>query len=194
MSSQDKRFSRDGTRGGQRRHGGPKQNKHFGQEEAQTVDYDTNSPIIQSFLIYQSELDAKHDKYERLVKCSRDLTIESKRIIFLLHRIKKEEDKESTLLEAEKRLKDLESGLLKQIALELVNEGPYQYTRAYTAGIQEFVEAITFYFYEKEKILPSLQKITDELTNTIFVNLHRCKFHGRDFFLFTNLRQIKFVL
>lgn len=36
---------------------------------------------------YQIELDAKHDKHERLIKKSRDLTIESKRIIFLLHRV-----------------------------------------------------------------------------------------------------------
>jgi len=33
------------------------------------------------------ELDAKHDKHERIVKLSRDVTVESKRTIFLLHRI-----------------------------------------------------------------------------------------------------------
>jgi predicted translin family RNA/ssDNA-binding protein len=32
-------------------------------------------------------LDAKHDKHERLVKLSRDITAESKKVIFLLHRI-----------------------------------------------------------------------------------------------------------
>lgn len=36
---------------------------------------------------FQLELDTKHDKYERLVKMSRDITIESKRTIFLLHRV-----------------------------------------------------------------------------------------------------------
>lgn len=35
---------------------------------------------------FQLELDTRHDKYERLVKLSRDITIESKRTIFLLHR------------------------------------------------------------------------------------------------------------
>ena len=48
---------------------------------------DVSSPVIQAFLVYQSELDRRHDKYERLVKLSRDVTIESKRTIFLLHRI-----------------------------------------------------------------------------------------------------------
>ena len=32
-------------------------------------------------------LDARHDKMERIVKLSRDITIESKRIIFTLHRL-----------------------------------------------------------------------------------------------------------
>lgn len=39
------------------------------------------------FIVFQKELDTKHDKYERLVKISRDITIESKRTIFLLHRV-----------------------------------------------------------------------------------------------------------
>lgn len=39
------------------------------------------------FAVFQQELDTKHDKYERLVKISRDVTIESKRTIFLLHRV-----------------------------------------------------------------------------------------------------------
>lgn len=43
------------------------------------------SVIIDS-AAFQLELDTRHDKYERLVKLSRDITIESKRTIFLLHR------------------------------------------------------------------------------------------------------------
>ena len=50
-------------------------------------DVDESSPVIQAFRKYQTELDTRHDKHERLVKLSRDVTIESKRIIFLLHRI-----------------------------------------------------------------------------------------------------------
>lgn len=47
----------------------------------------SNNPVIQNFLIYRKELDNKHDRHEKLVKLSRDITIESKRIIFLLHNI-----------------------------------------------------------------------------------------------------------
>lgn len=47
----------------------------------------SDNPVIQSFRKYAMELDDKHDRYERIVKLSRDVTIESKRIIFLLHSI-----------------------------------------------------------------------------------------------------------
>lgn len=46
---------------------------------------DENNPIIQSFRGYALELTDKQDRNERIVKISRDITIESKRIIFLLH-------------------------------------------------------------------------------------------------------------
>lgn len=44
-------------------------------------------PIIKDFRRYSAMLDDKNDRHERIVKASRDITIESKRIIFLLHRI-----------------------------------------------------------------------------------------------------------
>jgi predicted translin family RNA/ssDNA-binding protein len=48
---------------------------------------DETSEVIQAFRRFSKELDAKHDKYERIVKLSRDVTIESKRIIFQIHSI-----------------------------------------------------------------------------------------------------------
>lgn len=57
------------------------------------------------FSEFAAELDAKHDKTERLVRLSRDLTAESKRIIFLLHRVT--QDREKNLDEADRRLAEL---------------------------------------------------------------------------------------
>lgn len=51
------------------------------------VDSTSNPIITQQFFKYRKELDDKHDRNERIVKMSRDITIESKRIIFLLHNI-----------------------------------------------------------------------------------------------------------
>ncbi|MBZ3872698.1 Translin-associated protein X [Sciurus carolinensis] len=50
------------------------------------------------------ELDVQHDNYERLVKLSRDITMESKRTIFLLHRITSAADMEEILTEPEVKL------------------------------------------------------------------------------------------
>ena len=46
----------------------------------------TEDPVQRMFGDISLYLDSRHDKRERLVKLSRDVTIESKRIIFCLHR------------------------------------------------------------------------------------------------------------
>lgn len=53
----------------------------------ENIQDNSNNPFLAEFQNYQKELDNKHDRHERLVKLSRDITIESKRIIFLLHNI-----------------------------------------------------------------------------------------------------------
>lgn len=122
-------------------------------------DVDESSPVIQVFRSYQIELDAKHDKYERLVKKSRDITIESKRVIFLLHRISGKVKKEEILQEATNRLTELHHQITKGIGSELIHEDMYHYVRAFSPGLQEFVEALTFYFYLKDGRLISLKEI-----------------------------------
>lgn len=62
-------------------------NRDNSSKQQQDVPVDSNNPVIAQFQIYSKELDEKHDRHERLVKASRDITIESKRIIFLLHNI-----------------------------------------------------------------------------------------------------------
>lgn len=46
---------------------------------------DETNPVMVIFKQCSKELDDKHNRYERIVKFGRDITIESKRIIFLLH-------------------------------------------------------------------------------------------------------------
>ena len=45
-----------------------------------------DDPVQKMFGEISLYLDSRHDKREKLVKLSRDVTIESKRIIFCLHR------------------------------------------------------------------------------------------------------------
>ncbi|CAH1163932.1 unnamed protein product [Phaedon cochleariae] len=114
---------------------------------------DENDPVLVMFRSYSSALDEKHDRYERIIKQSRDITIESKRIIFLLHNTNTdiESKKAGIIEEAETRLKALVDTNFSTIANELKNEDSYQYHRAYTAGLQEFIEAYAFCQYIKKE-------------------------------------------
>ena len=66
-----------GRRGGGRAEGG-------GRTKRPVINMD--DPVQRMFGEISVFLDSRHDKRERLVKLSRDVTIESKRIIFCLHR------------------------------------------------------------------------------------------------------------
>lgn len=75
--------------------------------------------------------------------------------IYLLIYLFREAKKNAVIEEAEKRLKVLIDTNFKAIALELKNEDCYQYLKAYTNGLQEFVEAALFcQFLKDDKIDP----------------------------------------
>ncbi|KAL1502265.1 hypothetical protein ABEB36_007431 [Hypothenemus hampei] len=121
---------------------------------------DDDHLITKMFKSFAAELDQKHDRYERIVKLSRDITIESKRIIFLLHSINTEldEKKNSVLLEAESRLLNISNHNFRSIATELKDQDGYLYHRAFTDGMQEFIEALCLYHFTKEGIIYSWDK------------------------------------
>jgi len=103
------------------------------------------------FSTFSQQLDDKHDRYERITKISRDITIEAKRIIFLLHTIDpRKENKEKVLAEANERLKKLCSTQFKSIGKELEGRDQFEYLRAFTFGLQEFIEAYTYMNYMKD--------------------------------------------
>ncbi|XP_054456441.1 translin-associated protein X [Anoplopoma fimbria] len=121
-----------------------------------------SSPVIAAFKVFQQELDTKHDKHERLVKISRDVTIESKRTIFLLHRVTSVPNADDILKEADGKL-DAVRQKIGQIAEELRGEDIFQFHRAFTAGIQEYVEAVSFLHYIRHRSLISLEEINARL-------------------------------
>lgn len=102
------------------------------------------------FQEYKKELDASHDRHERLVKLSRDCTIHSKRAIFTMHHFAGEEEtKEKILEEAEAKFTTVIHPILRNICKEIGAEDPYRYHRAYSPGLQEFIEALAYYKYLK---------------------------------------------
>ncbi|XP_050997782.1 LOW QUALITY PROTEIN: translin-associated protein X-like [Acomys russatus] len=128
-------------------------------------DVSSTSPVMLAFKSFQQELDARHDKYERLVKLSRDITVESKRTIFLLHRITSSPDMEEILTESETKLDGVRQKIL-QVAQELSGEDMHQFHRAVTTGLQEYVEAVSFKHFIKTCSLISMEEINKQLTFT----------------------------
>lgn len=128
-----------------------------------SIDVNESSPLIIAFQGFQSELDSKYDKYEQLVRCGRDTTIESKRVIFLLHRVAGCLNPQSILQEAEGKLTEIEHSLIKKIAQQLENEDFYLYLHAISPGLQEYIEALSFYHYLKTASLISFTAVQERL-------------------------------
>ncbi|XP_061083030.1 translin-associated protein X [Conger conger] len=121
-----------------------------------------SSAVLSAFKTFQLELDSKHDKYERLVKLSRDITIESKRTIFLLHRVTSVPNVEEVLVESEAKLEAVRLKI-RLIAEELRGEDLFQFHRAFTPGIQEYVEAVSFQHFIRNRSLITLEEVNSRL-------------------------------
>lgn len=129
-----------------RKNDGVKANDHEEKKHHQ------DSQVINAFLQFQKELDHKYDKRERIIKLSRDTTICSKRVIFILHRASDSERLPECLKEVDSKLEEVR-GYLAKVAQELEGEDCYKFARAYSGGLQEFVEAVTFLHFIKERKL-----------------------------------------
>ncbi|XP_002120655.2 translin-associated protein X [Ciona intestinalis] len=97
--------------------------------------------ILAVFMQFRDELDVRYNLHEQVVKLGRDITVESKKLIFHLHRNNVTTD--VLMLDAEKK----KTSILKkfhEIAKLLVLEDSLQFIRAYSPGLQEFIEAMSF--------------------------------------------------
>ena len=124
-------------------------------------DEDRKSKYEDIFLGYKKELNTRYDAQERLVKLSRDVTIQSKRVIFNLHQFSgtSEESKQKVLSESETKIQKDIVPKLRSIAVELKNKDPNEFIRSYTIGVQEFIEAFTFFHYLKSGRLISYREV-----------------------------------
>jgi len=121
-------------------------------------------PEIQSFFRDCSkQLDSGHDRHERLVKLSRDITIESKRVIFLLHRIHDEGSTKQLTEEAQAKLESVIRNSWSNVARELQGNDPHHFLRAYSPGMQEYIEAKSFLHYINNGTLITLDQLQKEL-------------------------------
>ncbi|XP_003385585.1 PREDICTED: translin-associated protein X-like [Amphimedon queenslandica] len=125
--------------------------------------------VVDIFLKYQEELDLKHEKQERLVKLSRDVTIQSKKVIFQIHRhFDEKEDagenkNEDILREAQQKLDFIRSSLIRKITEEIQFEDVGKFHKSYSSGIQEYLEAVMFLYYKKNGRLVSFAEVQKDL-------------------------------
>ncbi|KAL8241938.1 hypothetical protein R6Q59_012240 [Mikania micrantha] len=101
-----------------------------------------SSSMKESFSKYAEYLNQLNDKRERVVKASRDITINSKKVIFQVHRISKS-NKDEVLEKAEKDLSAVKDQHIARLVNELQGTDFWKLRRAYSPGIQEYVEAAT---------------------------------------------------
>ncbi|KAG6546636.1 hypothetical protein Mapa_011825 [Marchantia paleacea] len=122
------------------------------------------SPLQSKFHEIGRALDLMNEKRERLVKASRDVTIHSKKVIFAVHRVSGI-NKTAMLEQAERDLSAVRTNQVTRLAKELQGNDYWKFRRAYSPGLQEFVEAATTVEFVKTGQLLTLQKLNQSFVN-----------------------------
>ncbi|KAK5659275.1 hypothetical protein OQA88_1368 [Cercophora sp. LCS_1] len=135
-------FKRD-RHGNAKRHDGPK-------PSPKKIERNAFTPMFEQL---RDELDAHHDRRDRLGKASRDVTALSKKIIFSLQRVREIDEQlpQDIQTEVDSRLAEI-SKLLATIAPEVQGVNRYRYSRSLVC-LEELVEAMTFHHYLKTQTL-----------------------------------------
>lgn len=123
-----------------------------------TITTTAESSMRDAFAKYADCLNELNDKRERVVKASRDITINSKKVIFQVHRMSKH-NKEEVLEKAEKDLAAVTDQYVARLVKELGGTDFWKLRRAYSPGVQEYVEAATLFKFCKTGTLLNLGEI-----------------------------------
>ncbi|OOF90959.1 hypothetical protein ASPCADRAFT_211544 [Aspergillus carbonarius ITEM 5010] len=129
------------------------------------------NPIISMFETFRDELDEHHDRRERLIKTSRDITALSKKIIFSLQRIRtlKTALPQNIAKETTTRFTQIHN-LFTSILPDLAAPpNTWRYQRQLSSGIQEFIEALSFHHYLTTQTLITLPEVRAHLPPQILV-------------------------
>ncbi|XP_050203792.1 uncharacterized protein LOC126653855 isoform X1 [Mercurialis annua] len=123
----------------------------------------SSSYIKDAFTDYADYLNKLNEKRERLVKASRDVTMNSKKVIFQVHRLGKN-NREEVLEKAEKDLAAVTDQYMSRLIKELQGIDFWKLRRAYSPGVQEYVEAATFCKFCRTGTLLNLNEINATLS------------------------------
>ncbi|CAL8134650.1 unnamed protein product [Orchesella dallaii] len=126
-------------------------------------------PVILGFKRIAENLEKRYRKYEEISRFSRDITWESKRTISLI--LGYTCDK-SVLKKAENRLRFITTNekCFQGLATALQPQDKYLFLRAYTGGVQEFVEAVALYNFFKHRKILTYEDLLSQLTFEVTVD------------------------
>ncbi|KAI2758312.1 hypothetical protein DTO006G1_6828 [Penicillium roqueforti] len=110
--------------------------------------------ILSIFENFRYELDEHHDRRERIIKKSRDITALSKKIIFALQRVRATNQPIPPKIAQENQTRfDQIQALFEAVVPEQLGINGWRYQRQISPGIQEFIEAISFDHYLRTETL-----------------------------------------
>ncbi|KAE8167534.1 Translin family-domain-containing protein [Aspergillus tamarii] len=131
---------------------------------------ESSTQILSIFETFRNELDEHHDRRERLIKISRDITALSKKIIFSLQRIRKLNAPlpENITKETQSRFTQIQSLFTTAIS-DITGPNKWRYQRQLSGAIQEYIEALSFHHYLTTQTLITLSEVRANLPAEILV-------------------------
>ncbi|KAJ4838512.1 hypothetical protein Tsubulata_030473 [Turnera subulata] len=124
------------------------------------VSSSSSSAMKDAFAAHVEYLNNLNEKRERIVKASRDVTMNSKKVIFQVHRMSKY-NKEEVLDKAEKDLAAVRDQHVSRLVKELHGTDFWKLRRAYSPG--EYIEAASFCKFCRSESLLNLDEINATL-------------------------------
>nr|XP_023908594.1 translin-associated protein X-like [Quercus suber] len=109
---------------------------------------DPSTPFLPLFTSFRADLDASHDRRERIIKASRDITAASKKLIFAFQRARTlAQPLPASILRSAQPYYDTIGARLADAREDLRGVEGARWKRQISGGLQEFVEAETFRGY-----------------------------------------------
>ncbi|KAJ2488872.1 hypothetical protein IWW37_004458 [Coemansia sp. RSA 2050] len=124
---------------------------------------DSKREILTLFTNYRNTLDSHYDQRERVIKCSRDITALSKKIVFSLLRITQVSTPDAVFRDAERQHSQV-LDLFRKISVELQGSNSLKYNRQATPGLQEYIEAIGLWTFLQDNQLISKDQVLQRLS------------------------------
>ncbi|KAI9032826.1 Translin family-domain-containing protein [Phycomyces nitens] len=124
----------------------------------------TKTELHVFFETCRDSIDDQNDRRERIMKISRDITALSKKLIFALHRTTQVPTKTPDYSEIRTKQAAI-MGLFRNLALDTTGSNYYRYSRSFSGGLEEYIEAIAFFHYLEHGTLLTKDQVDQSFTD-----------------------------